>query len=332
MAPEDAEAFETRGCVVAFPSPFGKKRAGADVERINPFKFFELAQKLHALDGLNSGTTMSEAFWAVFSLRGTIEQLIAGEPIALRVSRPAAVALHDAVNGIVSRHFTKISESGTPEWKYPDDGAPPIAEWEWNFAKQALATLQTVFAEEMREAAIYRVPDRGIFDTAKLIDAADATFPAELMYVIPKKTRDDWCAAGRCLAFNLLSASGFHVARAVEAMLEVYYQAATGKAKSLHGWQDYIAALTKAAAAPTQKLIPSDKVIAGLTQMKGDYRNPIMHPRVVLTEADARMLFANGEAVITAMAQEVKAVAPPLSLAALIGPALDVAERDAVAS
>ena len=38
--------------------------------------------------------------------------------------------------------------------------------------------------------------------------------------------------------------------------------------------------------------------------MKDDYRNPIMHPRVVLTESDARMLFNNGESLIIAMAQE----------------------------
>jgi hypothetical protein len=39
--------------------------------------------------------------------------------------------------------------------------------------------------------------------------------------------------------------------------------------------------------------------------MKDDYRNPIMHPRVVLTESDARMLFDNGESLIIAMAQEI---------------------------
>ena len=33
--------------------------------------------------------------------------------------------------------------------------------------------------------------------------------------------------------------------------------------------------------------------------MKDDYRNPIMHPRVVLTESDARMLFNNGEMSLT---------------------------------
>jgi hypothetical protein len=42
--------------------------------------------------------------------------------------------------------------------------------------------------------------------------------------------------------------------------------------------------------------------------MKDDYRNPVMHPRVTLTENDARMLFDNGESLIIAMAEEIKAI------------------------
>ena len=54
--------------------------------------------------------------------------------------------------------------------------------------------------------------------------------------------------------------------------------------------------------------------------MKDDYRNPIAHPRIVLTEPDARMLFANGESLIIAMAQELKAAMPvPNALTGLLG-------------
>jgi len=47
-------------------------------------------------------------------------------------------------------------------------------------------------------------------------------------------------------------------------------------------------------------------MLAELDQMRNDYRNPIMHPRVVLQYADARMLFANGESLVILMAQELK--------------------------
>jgi hypothetical protein len=151
-----------------------------------------------------------------------------------------------------------------------------------------------------------------------LVDTADETFPKDLLAFIPQKAKDDWKSAGRCLAFSLLSASGFHVARAVEACLESYYGLFSGKpGETLHGWYDYIKALKEIAEKkPTP--CPTEKTLVELDQMREDYRNPIVHPRVVLTEGDARMLFANGESLIIAMAQELagaaKGVQPALAL------------------
>jgi hypothetical protein len=71
--------------------------------------------------------------------------------------------------------------------------------------------------------------------------------------------------------------------------------------KTLKSWYEYTEALGKIAGSPA----PDKKTLAELDQMRQDYRNPIMHPRVVLSEADARMLFANGESLIIAMAQEI---------------------------
>jgi hypothetical protein len=144
------------------------------------------------------------------------------------------------------------------------------------------------------------------------------TFPKDLQLFIPQKAKDDWKSAGRCLAFSLLSASGFHVARAVEACLESYYGHFSGKpGATLHGWKDYINALQKIADGnPTP--CPLAKTLVELDQMREDYRNPIVHPRVVLSESDARMLFANGESLIIAMAQELaeasKGIQPTLVL------------------
>jgi hypothetical protein len=74
----------------------------------------------------------------------------------------------------------------------------------------------------------------------------------------------------------------------------------------LRNWNDYVEALQKIAERnPTP--CPQPKTLTELDQMRTDHRNPIMHPRVVLTEPDARMMFANGESLIIAMAQEIAA-------------------------
>jgi len=87
--------------------------------------------------------------------------------------------------------------------------------------------------------------------------------------------------------------------------LEVYYQAFTGKDGTLNSWHDYISALDGVGKAEGQPA-PDEKTINLLKQMKDDYRNPVVHPRVVLSESDARIVFCNGEAAIMGMAQEIK--------------------------
>jgi hypothetical protein len=289
------------------------------VERINQFEFFELGRRLQGIRRFSGDVNAGDAFIPVWEAFRDVSALANGKPMELGVSKACIETLKVRLDEILDKHFRQVDEDGDTEWKFPTADTPPIPSYRWTYMLTALDEFEMVFREEMREASTYRVPDRGIFNTAKLVDAADMAFPADLLPHIPQKTRDDWKAAGRCLAFNLLSASGFHVARAVEGTLEAYYQLATGKDKTLNGWNDYIKALVATAASPAQPLVPSDKVIAALTQMKGDYRNPIVHPRVVLNDADSRMLFANGESVIIAMAQEIRAAKPnPIGLLANI--------------
>ncbi len=70
------------------------------------------------------------------------------------------------------------------------------------------------------------------------------------------------------------------------------------------GWHDY---LTDLEALPEGTApVPEPKTIAVIRQMKDDYRNPVVHPRIVLTEADSRILFNNGESAIIGMAQGLK--------------------------
>jgi hypothetical protein len=299
------------------------------VERINQFAFFSLGETLQPLKGYGTESDLdpNTVFFPTFFAHTTMQRLVGGDPVELAVSKASAIRLRTELWSFIAKYFRQTDDEGKEAWKFPAAGAEHIPQYEWNGVKGALSDFETIFREEMREAAIYRVPRRGIFDTAKLIDAADEAFPAEIAMVIPEKSRTDWEAAGRCLAFNLLSASGFHVARAVEGMLETYYQAAhdlkaDSKKATLKSWNDYIVALESAQKADPakSKMVPTDKVVAELKQMKDDYRNPLTHPRIVLSEPEARILFANGESLIMAMAQEIKAAMPkPSGLSALAG-------------
>ncbi len=276
------------------------------MERINQFSFYDLGKCLRAFARYESDTPPGDALFDYFDADRTIRALLDNIPIPLGVSRDAAQALLNSLSSIARAHFEAPNADGVMEFAFPKENAEPIPSFKFAFYRRALDTFETVFSAEMRDATTYFVPRRGIFSTTALVDEADASFPPDLRAVIPDKTKEDWKSAGRCLAFNLLSASGFHVARAVEGTLENYFQffSQVAPGSTLKTWGDYIKDLEERQNS-TADIRPNSKTIAELRQMKDDYRNPIMHPRVVLSEADARMLFNNGESLIIAMASEI---------------------------
>lgn len=293
-----------------FAEPFHDAFAeGAKLERINQYEFYGIGRQIGRLTQSTTDTPLKQIWYEIYNARNEWAKLVNGELIPLGVSQSRAKAVLDYLAGMVDRHLYKDDGAGGRTWSFPSDD-DIVPQWEWQALRDMTSNFETVFSEEMREAATYRVPNRGIYSTPKLVDHADEAFPVALKPFIPEMTLVDWRAAGRCLAFNLLSASGFHVARAVEATLEAYYQRFTGKTRSLNSWNDYIKALE--AIEETQTPRPSAKTIEEIKQMKSDYRNPLVHPRIVLSEGDARMLFANGESLIIGMSQELMEAADGL--------------------
>ena len=278
---------------------------GRDVDRINQFSFYSLGKIFGDLFRGKGDVQRADIFMELYTARGSIKRLLKGDPVQLGLSKGPASDLETALDSVFNDFFQEDDESGGRTIRFPETNDDPIPQWRWTGVTSSMERFETVFREEMREAATYFVPRKGIYSTPALVDTADETFPEDVRTHIPKKSIDDWRAAGRCLAFNLLSATGFHVARAVEGMLEAYYQHFSGKAgRTLSGWGEYVGELEKLA---SKKDGPDAKTLAEIRQMKDDYRNPIVHHRVILSESDARMLFSNGESLIIGMAQEVKA-------------------------
>lgn len=278
----------------------------ATVERINQFAFYELGKALKTLATHYGDVPRTACLWDLFSAQSYMEKLLSGIPIPLGVSKHAAEAVKKIIDDTFRLFYNTKKEDGANEFRFPQEDDTPISSYYFNTIRKSIDDFETVFSAEMGEATSYFVPRKGIYSTPALAEAADGSFPSDLIPFIPGKTKDDWRAAGRCLAFNLLSASGFHVARAVEGIMESYYQLFSGNAgKTLRSWDDYHKELAKIAANnPTPA--PEPKTLIEFDQMRQDYRNPIVHPRVTLNEADSRILFNNGESLIIAMASEIK--------------------------
>lgn len=311
------------GVVLSFPLVFEKQGGDRDVERINQFSFYGLAKDLAELGDCRGDTQPNKIVFKLWTAEAAVGRLLKGDPIPLGVSRAAVEVLKSQLDSINSEHFMAENTAGERENRFPSAEDPPIPGWRFNAWRNAVATFETVFSAEMAETTSYYIPKRGIYDTAALIDNADHGFPRDVLTFVVEKTREDWRAAGRCLALNLCTASGFHVVRAVEGTLEAYYQTFTGQpGVTKAGWDSYLKDLEKLPEGTEP--MPDPKTLAVIRQMKDDYRNPVVHPRVVLTEPDAHMLFNNGASAIIGMAQGLKDAAPGAqgALALIDNPAL----------
>ncbi len=293
------------------------------MDRINQYSFYDFGKTVGQLaEHTGDHVDSYDILLNLITIKSKFEALVEkGVPYSISISKNRADDVLTHVRALYTESTTVTDPLGNVTFAWPKRAANLIDGWRIKQLSSALDRFETVFAEEMREAAVYSIPKRGIFSTDLLLNDATQSFPISIIAALPDKTKNDWKAAGRCMALSLFSASGFHVARAVEGTIEAYYQAYSGKpGKTLHNWGEYIDELEKIAkAAPTP--CPQAKTIAELKQMKDDYRNPIMHPRVELDEANSKVLLNNGESLIICMAQEIldiskNALQPSLGLGA----------------
>lgn len=165
----------------------------------------------------------------------------------------------------------------------------------------ALDNFEPVLKAELRAADAYFVSKKGGYDTIDLITRGDVLFPGGFADKVPEAVRDVQ-EAGRCLAFELGTAAGFHLLRANEAVLLRYWDAVTSKAAKPRNRNlgSYLAKLDDMKAG-------DEKVRATLRQIKDLHRNTLVHPEDVLTVDEAIDLWGIIRSAVSAMLKAIPA-------------------------
>jgi hypothetical protein len=209
--------------------------------------------------------------------------------IGLSVSRVAGDALYNAYQAIAKD--TSRTE--------------PLQFTEAATFKKAVSDFQIVLSAELQTIDAYYVKPKGIFSTRRLIESAELVFPEDAIALLPEEAKNDLRESGRCLAFELATASGFHVARATETVIKQLMKAA-GCARGQQNWGDYI------------RQLKAKNVNAAIThhieQIKDLHRNPIIHPELTLTMPEALSLWAVCTSAIAAMLDEIRGLALPAGI------------------
>jgi len=275
------------------------------LRHINLTFFLELGSSLAQLRFFAKSETaipMLDAWPPVHDLDDKLSRMLSGDPVFLEVSNGPASNLRQTLFYLRQRHFNNAN--GDLDFD-KDWGANTVPAWE--FTLLPLDVFQNVLIAEFSNSATFCVPQRWGYHTPTLI--ADATVCSELTNRADFQgtARTDLREAGKCLAFHMPTASGFHSARAVEGVLHRYFQHFLGKTPprgTMGTLLDQLDALAKKGASP----LPEPKTLRTLREIKDLDRNPLAHPEATLDMLSAKALFELAGVAIMRMLVE---IAPP---------------------
>lgn len=147
----------------------------------------------------------------------------------------------------------------------------------------AVFNVRTIIMAEVPKLDTYLVSPKGLFSGPALIEDGAGMLPAGDRVNMPRSADADLKEAGKCLAFGLWTASGFHGLRAVESMTKAYMEKLDVKERA-RNWGAYVVALRS-------KDGVDEGVVAVLDQIRLLHRNPLLHPEDSLDEGEAIALF-----------------------------------------
>lgn len=199
----------------------------------------------------------------------------------LRVCKSSGQALLDA-----------ISET------FPLDNDQEIGFFHLVAIRQSLTSFKTVLEAEFQTAATYLVTERRGYDIQSLIERAQVIFPEELIRKVPSALFDIQ-EAGKCIAFALGTAAGFHLMRALETVICSYWNVVM-EGTPLPDNRNLGAYIREMEEAHCDDL-PTKKVLVSLKQIKDFHRNSLMHPEETLDLDQAIALMGIVQSAVVAM-------------------------------
>ena len=257
------------------------------MKRLNTYSIYVLALRIHPLTELipEDGMTIKKILFPVYRAESSLRSHL------------------DEQHGIFSPSLKRSAGAllrSIYDMGFPEDNVlsadldKAIESYQLSPLVQKAKEFETVLANELPGLATYAVSPKGIYSTDDLISHAEMHIPQDWRQPLSQKALDDVRQAGKCLAFEVSTASAFHMWRAVESVMDSYYQTLTGnsfqEAGVVRNWGEYIKALEGSNA--------ETKITVFLDHIREEYRNPISHPDETLDSDEAFALFGAAMSVI----------------------------------
>jgi len=260
------------------------------MKRVNQYQFYLMGTIVHPLSTIKEGQSVLETAWSLHSARSWIAWLLSDQLVELTVAREAAQNLQSAISSVIPENtddFATIDKSKTLAWI------------DMYRITTTLSEFETVFSAELPTIATYTVSKKGIYSTADLVERSENAIDWEARKVINDAAINDFKQAGRCLAFELATAAGFHTMRSVEDVLRKYWRLGMAKPDTEKAPEMSQCINELRAAKENPKLMDI------LDHIRDLHRNTLMHPEAFLTSTEAFRLFDVAKSAISAMADRI---------------------------
>jgi hypothetical protein len=122
-------------------------------------------------------------------------------------------------------------------------------------------------------------------------------FPKAIREALNDRIRHEVQEAARCLEYEVHSAVGFHILRAVELVILDYFSIPGWERGDANNWVAYAKALRRNAV--------HRKIVAMVERLATLHRNELMHAEAVLSAPEASALFALMQEVLPVMIADV---------------------------
>jgi hypothetical protein len=182
--------------------------------RISLSYIYDLAGSLEPLERLPEVVTPWSEIWLPCIMAQTALE-------NLHINSPYAPFLR--ASGVLAN---TLNEQLKKEINDPDNNRsiPIFALWS---LRDAFRKYKIVLQADLSVLHSYFVTQKGGYDTLSLLAFGEYLFPPELVSKVPEAIFDGR-EAGKCLAYEMPTACGFHVFRAMESVLRKYYASVTG--------------------------------------------------------------------------------------------------------
>lgn len=276
----------------------------SNVQQVDPAFLFENGDASRAVRRITKGDSRIDVWLALNTSIGAIDSCVYQSIYREHFHAPLLNASSQVID-LCNKLMSKL---------YPNEGeGEDLEPWEINTLQSAYTKFETILISELQALASYIVTRKAGFDITAMVDAGKVFFSKDAEVKVPSAI-PDLEQAMRCIAFEVPTAAGFHLHRANESVLRVYWDNVTGgeKRPKEHNMGVYLRELNKLDKG-------NESVRAHLQSIKDFHRNPLMHPEQSLESIEEAIdLMAAIRCAIGYMLKEIPMPITGLA-AALIG-------------